>query len=131
MSVKRARQLRKQMSAAEARMWDYLRTLKAEGFHFRRQVPLGRYYADFACHHARQVIEIDGDTHFTRTGIDHDLERDRFLRAEGYRTIRYINDDVLHNMDGVVLHLLSRLAEMPQSPGFMGKNTDQSPELTA
>jgi very-short-patch-repair endonuclease len=119
------------MSSAEARMWDYLRTLKPQGFHFRRQVRLGRYYADFACHHAKLVIEIDGDTHFTRAGINHDLERDRFLRDEGYRTIRYTNDDVLHNMDGVVLHLLSRLAEMPQSPGFMGKNTDQPPELTA
>jgi very-short-patch-repair endonuclease len=98
-------------------MWDYLRTLKAEGFHFRRQVPLGRYYADFACHHARLVIEIDGDTHFTRTGLNHDLERDIFLRSQGYRTIRYTNTDVLRNMDGVATHLLSRLAEMPLRPG--------------
>ncbi|MGN6487028.1 MAG: endonuclease domain-containing protein [Devosia sp.] len=120
MSVGRARQLRKQMSPAEARMWDYLRTLKAEGFHFRRQVPLGRYYADFACHHAKLVIEIDGDTHFTRAGINHDLERDIFLRGEGYRTIRYTNTEILQNMDGVVIHLLSRLAEFPLRPGMPG-----------
>lgn len=130
MSVTRARQLRRNMSPVEARMWDYLRTLKAEGFHFRRQAPLGRYYADFACHHAKLVIEIDGDTHFTRSGIDHDLERDRFIRAEGYRTIRFTNTDVLKNMDGVVTHLLSRLAEMPLRPGA-APNNDQPPELTA
>jgi very-short-patch-repair endonuclease len=117
MSVGRARQLRKQMSPAEARMWDYLRALKSDGFHFRRQVPLGHYYADFACHHAKLIIEIDGDTHFTRAGIKHDLVRDIFLRGEGYRTIRYTNTDVLQNMDGVVTHLLSRLAEVPLRPG--------------
>ena len=118
------------MSPAEARMWDYLRTLKDEGFHFRRQVPLGRFYADFACHHAKLVIEIDGDTHFTRTGINHDLERDIFLRGEGYRTIRYTNTDVLQNMDGVVTHLLSRLAEMPLRPGA-GPTPTEPPELNA
>ena len=128
MSVRRARQLRKQMTPAEARMWDYLRTLKAEGFHFRRQVPLGRYYADFACHHAKLIIEVDGDTHYTRAGIDHDLERDIFLRGEGYRTIRYTNDDVLKNMDGVVTHLLGRIAELPLRPG--AQNNAQPPELT-
>ena len=99
-------------------MWDYLRTLRAEGFHFRRQVPLGRYYADFACHHARLVIEIDGDTHFTPTGIEYDLERDRFIRSQGFRTIRYTNDDVLRNMDGVVTHLLGFLATLPLRPGL-------------
>ena len=108
-------------------MWDYLRTPKAEGFHFRRQVPLGRYYADFACHHARLVIEIDGDTHYTRAGINHDLERDGFLRSEDYRTIRYTNTEILRNMDGVALHLLSRLAEMPVRPGVAEQNPDQPP----
>lgn len=130
MTVQRARQLRKQMSPAEARLWDYLRTLRTDGFHFRRQVPLGRYYADFACHHAKLVIEVDGDTHFTPAGIRHDLERDILLRDEGYHTIRYTNTEVLQNMDGVVTHLLSRLAEMPLRPGS-ALNTDQPPELNA
>ena len=131
MSVTRARQLRSRMSPAEARIWSYLRTLKAEGFHFRRQVPLGRYYADFACHHAKLVIEIDGDTHFTPNGIAHDLQRSRFIGAEGYRIIRYTNTDVLQNMDGIVLQLTSRLAELPLRPGVPEHTNDQPPELTS
>jgi very-short-patch-repair endonuclease len=117
MSIERARRFRKQMSRAEARMWDYLRTLKGEGFHFRRQVQLGPSYADFACHHARVVIEIDGDTHFTHDGVEHDLTRNSYLFGRGFRVIRYTNTDVLQNIDGVVTHLLSRLAEVPLRPG--------------
>lgn len=64
MSVERARQLRKNMGAPEAKLWNALRELRLLGHHFRRQVPLGRYYADFCCHKARLVIEVDGDTHF-------------------------------------------------------------------
>jgi len=129
LSIKLARRFRKQMSRAEARMWDYLRTLKADGFHFRRQVQLGPYYADFACHHAMLVIEIDGDTHYTPDGIEHDVRRDAYLFRRGFHVIRYTNTDVLQNMDGVATHLLSRLAEMPLRPGAV--QTDQPSELSA
>jgi very-short-patch-repair endonuclease len=99
MTIARARTLRKQMPLAETTMWNALRALKPLGLHFRRQVPLGRYYADFACHHPRLVIEIDGPTH---TSPDYDAERDRFIRAEGYRVLRVTNDDVLDGLDGVM-----------------------------
>ena len=80
-------------------MWNALRTLKPLGFHFRRQVPLGRYYADFACHHPKLVIEIDGITH---TDADYDGARDAFMRSEGYRALRVGNDDVLRELTGVM-----------------------------
>lgn len=118
MSIQRARQMRKDMPKAEAIMWSYLKTLRAEGFHFRRQVPLGAYYADFACHHAKLVIEVDGETHSPPEAIEHDLVRDRFLRSIGFRTIRYTNDDVLQNMDGVGTHILNLLALLPLRPGM-------------
>jgi very-short-patch-repair endonuclease len=124
MSIERARQMRKDMSKAEATMWSYLKTLRSEGFHFRRQVPLGRYYADFACHHAKLVIEIDGDTHYTPEGIAHDQNRDRFIRSIGFRIVRYTNDDVLQNMDGVVVHVLNLLATLPFRPGLADHSSD-------
>lgn len=94
------------MPPAEATMWNALRALKPLGFHFRRQVPLGRYYADFTCHHPKLVIEIDGPTHLSPA---YDAERDRFMRAEGYRVLRVSNDDVRYNLDGVIRAVLAAL----------------------
>lgn len=91
------------MPPAEASLWNALRALKPLGFHFRRQVPLGRYYADFACHHPKLVIEVDGATH---ADADYDATRDAFLRGEGYRVLRVTNEDVLRNLDGVVRAVL-------------------------
>ena len=80
-------------------MWTALRGLKPLGFHFRRQVPLGSYYADFACHHPKLVVEVDGRTH---TDADYDAARDAFIRNEGYRVLHSGNDDVLRELDGVM-----------------------------
>jgi very-short-patch-repair endonuclease len=115
MSVARARQLRKTMPAAEAKMWNALRELKGLGFHFRRQVPLGRYYADFACHHARIVVEIDGATHGTPAEIAHDTSRGAFMRSEGYDVLRITNGDVMENLDGAIELLLVMLDGRPLS----------------
>ncbi len=73
--------------------------MKPLGFHFRRQVPLGRYYADFACHHPKLVIEIDGITHID---AEYDAVRDAFMQKEGYRVLRVGNDDVLRELDAVM-----------------------------
>jgi very-short-patch-repair endonuclease len=103
MSIARARQLRKQMPASEASLWNALRSMKALGLHFRRQVPLGRYYADFACFHPKLVIEVDGPTH---TSLEYDAVRDAFMRAAGFTVLRVTNDDVRFNRDGVVRAIL-------------------------
>ena len=73
--------------------------MKPLGFHFRRQVPLGRYYADFACHHPKLVTEIDGITHID---AEYDAVRDAFMQKEGYRVLRVGNDDVLRELDAVM-----------------------------
>ncbi len=104
MSIKLARRLRKAMPPSEAVMWNALRTLKPLGLHFRRQVPLGHYYADFACHHPKLVLEIDGWMH---DSPEYDAARDAFMREEGYRVLRVSNEDVLTNVDGVVLTVLA------------------------
>jgi very-short-patch-repair endonuclease len=94
----------------EASLWNALRLLRTDGHHFRRQVPLGRYFADFACHASKLVIEVDGDTHVSPT---YDRTRDRFIEGEGYRVLRVTNDDVRNNLDGVISVVLQALDESP------------------
>ncbi|MEO6395414.1 MAG: DUF559 domain-containing protein [Devosia sp.] len=103
MTIEVARKLRKTMTAPEAVLWNALRQLKPLGLHFRRQVPLGRYYADFACYHPKLVIEVDGWTHGDPAA---DAERDTFMQGESYRVLRVSNEDVMRNVDGVVLDVL-------------------------
>jgi very-short-patch-repair endonuclease len=110
LSIERARELRKNMPPAEAVMWNALRLLRPMGFHFRRQVPVGRYYADFACHRSKLVIEVDGDTHGMSVGYDR--ERDDFVRGEGYRVLRIPNDEVMRNLDGVMRMIMLELGAM-------------------
>ena len=107
--IARARSLRKRMPPMEAKLWNALRELKPLGYHFRRQVPLGRYFVDFACHASRLVIEVDGETH---TNPAYDRARDAFLLKEGYRVLRVINDDVRDHLDAVMTAVLARLGAL-------------------
>ena len=101
MSIARARSLRRQMSPAEARLWNALRDEQLKPWHFRRQMPVGPFYADFASRGARLIIEVDGSGHFTDEAADYDARRDAFLRAKGYRVLRVTTSDVLNRLDGV------------------------------
>jgi very-short-patch-repair endonuclease len=96
-----ARQMRANPTEAERKLWWHLRhRLKTPDTHFRRQVRIGRYIADFACHSARLIIEADGGQHATQTAAD--LERAKGLEAHGYRVLLYWNNEVLTNIDGVL-----------------------------
>src|SRR5690606_16505012 len=79
MSTERARQLRLNSSVAERRMWRILHVFRTGGYHFRKQAQIGPYYADIACHHAKLVVELDGDTHGTDAAARRDRRRDAFL----------------------------------------------------
>ena len=109
MSIARARSLRRQMSLAEARLWNTLRNEQLKPWHFRRQMPVGPYYADFASRTARLVIEVDGSGHFTDTAADRDARRDAFLLSQGYRVLRVTTSDVLDRLDGVHAAILAAL----------------------
>ncbi len=80
-----ARRLRRELTASERRLWAELRKLDLR---FRRQVPIGRYIADFASHSAKLVVEVDGGRHDLPDAQLHDLERDAWLSSVGYRVIR-------------------------------------------
>ncbi|HMM15189.1 MAG TPA: endonuclease domain-containing protein [Parvibaculum sp.] len=101
MANERARTLRRNQTEAERALWQKLRVLKAEGFHFRRQAPIGTYIADFACHSFKLVIEVDGGQHNEKSGLARDAERTAWLQGEGYRVLRFWNNEVLTNIEGV------------------------------
>ena len=88
-------------------MWEELRANRFFGYAFRRQVPFGRFVADFVCHEAKLIIEVDGPSHDTSDGRIHDTARDWFLKSEGYSVLRVRNDEVLEAIEGV-LHAIGQ-----------------------
>ena len=125
MSVERARQLRRDPTIPERKLWALLYPFRHQGYHFRRQYPVGPYYADFACIHAKLIIEADGDTHAFQT--EHDQRRDTYLRSRGFRVLRLWNNEITDNPDGVhqviaqALATVSRLTPTPDpSPSTGG-----------
>lgn len=98
--IDRARQLRKNQTDAEKLLWNYLRNRQIEGCKFRRQWPIGIYIVDFACLSRQLVIELDGGQH--AEAITYDTARTRFLEAEGYRVIRFWNNEMLSEPEAVL-----------------------------
>ena len=90
-------------------MWRMLKPFRDEGFHFRRQVPIGKYFVDFACHGQKLVIEIDGDSHGVGDGLNRDEIRSEFLRNEGYEVLRFTNLEVMNNPEGVFDVIVTKL----------------------
>jgi very-short-patch-repair endonuclease len=103
-TVDRARKLRRNATDAESILWFALRD-KLPMARFRRQVPFGSYFADFASHGAKLIVEVDGGQHKP----DRDAARTRFLEGEGYKVIRFWNNDVLRNLDGVLQTIAAAL----------------------
>lgn len=93
----KARSLRHRLTKGEVLLWLELRDLRAEGMHFRKQSPIGPYIADFVCHLAKLIVEVDGDFHETDAGRRHDVVRDAYLTGLRYRVLRLDEPDVLAN----------------------------------
>jgi very-short-patch-repair endonuclease len=107
-----ARQMRAAPTEAERKLWWHLRhRLPTPGAHFRRQVRIGRYIADFVSHTKRIIVEVDGGQHAVRSAADE--ERTKVLEANGYRVLRYWNNDVLTNINGVLEDILSAITATP------------------
>ena len=99
----RARRLRREMSPVEGNLWSRLKTLRrSHGLHFRRQVPIWPFTADFACLKRRLVIEVDGSSHDGAAAAVRDAGRDSFLREQGFRMLRVSNVDVMSNSLSVI-----------------------------
>src|SRR5271157_4355206 len=98
--IRRARQLRRDMTAPERLIWYALRDRRLAGWKFPRQVVIGPYIVDFYSHAASLVLEIDGDSHADRGASDRG--REAWLEGLGLRVVRISNDEVLHGLEGVV-----------------------------
>jgi very-short-patch-repair endonuclease len=101
-----ARAMRHQMTVAEWDLWEALRDRRLGGFKFRRQVPLKGYILDFVCFEARLIVEVDGAQHADSA---YDAQRDAVMAGEGFLTLRFWNDEVMQNGDGVFRAILEAL----------------------
>ncbi|MGJ7525670.1 endonuclease domain-containing protein [Variovorax sp. GB1P17] len=105
----RARSLRTTPTDAEALLWYHLRDRRMADHKFRRQRPIGPYFADFACLEAKLIVELDGGQHVDAALCDEN--RTRFLEAQGYRVLRFWNNEVLTQTDAVRERILQALQE--------------------
>jgi very-short-patch-repair endonuclease len=106
----RAREMRRKMTPAEAKLWyQFLRNAPVK---FRRQRPAGWYILDFYCPAKKLVIEVDGAQHYTPEGRAYDAERTAYLESCGLKVIRFTNREVIANLSGVVKEILKVLAEL-------------------
>jgi very-short-patch-repair endonuclease len=115
-----ARRLRREMTDPERLLWGKLRAHRQDGLAVRRQVPMGPYVVDFACHAARLVVELDGGGHSWAGQSRRDAARDTWLADRGYRVLRFWNDEVMRNLDGVVETILAAGAEGTTAVGTRG-----------
>ena len=110
----RSRELRANATDAERKLWPSLSARKLRGARFNRQFPIGQYICDFVCREKRLVIELDGGQHAFST--EYDARRTAFLQAQGYKVLRFWNNEVLDNLEGVLVVIGQTLDNMP-SPG--------------
>ncbi|WP_338305656.1 endonuclease domain-containing protein [Bradyrhizobium sp. TM233] len=110
----RAKRLRREMTRAETLLWRYLKAHRLARLSFRRQAPMGYYIADFVAHSCKLVVEVDGESHDFEERLRKDAQRDEWFASRGYRVLRFTNDDVMKNLEGVALAILQ--AAEPGAP---------------
>lgn len=119
---RKARELRNEATEAERCLWQRLRLKQLAGFKFRRQVPIAGYIADFLCREAKLIVELDGGQHLDQ--IAYDERRTGTLQANGYRVLRYWNDDALARTEDVLEDILRAL----ESTGVNGNSNSTPPQ---
>jgi very-short-patch-repair endonuclease len=105
--VERARELRRDQTAVERKLWSLLRGRQLSGFKFRRQHPIDRYTVDFVCLEAKLIVELDGAQHGGQ--VEYDARRSEVLEAAGFRVIRFWNREVREEFEYVVRRILREL----------------------
>jgi len=113
----RAKQLRRATTRAETLLWRHLKAHRLAHLGFRRQAPMGAYIADFVAHSCRLVVEVDGESHNFEKSIRRDEARDRWFVVHGYRVLRFTNEDVLKNLEGVAITIF-QAAEQGTPPSL-------------
>jgi very-short-patch-repair endonuclease len=111
-----ARELRKNLTDAERKLWSKIRRKQLDGFIFYRQKVISSHIVDFYCHEAKLVIEVDGGQHFTINGIEKDKSRDVYLSDLGLHVMRFNNLDVLKNCESVLQVIMEYLSNIKNNP---------------
>jgi very-short-patch-repair endonuclease len=101
-----ARKFRKSQTPAEQKLWDLLRSKQLAGYKFRRQFPIGTYIADFTCFRHHLIVELDGGQHANSAA---DITRTSELEQQGWHIVRFRNNEVMENSEGVLSAILSEL----------------------
>ena len=115
------------MTRAETLLWRHLKANRLSGLGFRRQSPMGNYIADFVSHSCKLLVEVDGESHDFEERIRHDKRRDDWFASRGYRVLRFTNNDVLKNLEGVVVAIgLAAEQAAPLSPTLPRKGGGNS-----
>jgi very-short-patch-repair endonuclease len=117
-AVVNAKALRRDMTEPERRLWWHLRhRLPLEDSHFRRQVAIGPFIADFCCLAARLIVEVDGNQHGFDEAVARDARRTSYLEGQGFRVLRFSNRDVMTEIDVVLGTIYAALAGATPTPG--------------
>jgi len=111
-----ARELRKNMTDAERRLWSKIRRKQLKEIQFYRQKIIGDYIVDFYCPAAKLIVEIDGGQHYMEEHREKDEARDKYLKGLHFRVLRFSNRDVLKNIEGVIGEILKYLGKIPPNP---------------
>jgi very-short-patch-repair endonuclease len=134
----RPKQLRRAMTRAETLLWRHVKANRVDGLGFRRQVPFRNYIADFACLSVKLIVELDGESHDFEERQKADQSRDAFFVSEGFCVLRFTNEQVMSNLEGVAEVIRqtagSRASGSPPSPALPhkgGGSRTASPNLTA
>jgi very-short-patch-repair endonuclease len=110
-SIQNARSLRKSATIPERILWDSLRGRRLNGWKFRRQHPIGQFVVDFFCREKCVAVELDGEVHSKIEVAGHDAERDKFLRLQGVKILRFTNNQVLEDLPRVLEAILKIMEE--------------------
>ena len=121
-----AKALRKNSTDAENLLWRQLRAKRFGSHKFKRQQPLGKFIVDFVCFDVKLVIELDGGQHADR--VDEDAERTRWLASQGFRVLRFWNNEVIENLEGVWANIMAALSPSPPPSPLEGEGENRSTE---
>jgi len=113
-----ARTMRKNLTKQEAKLWVYLKDLRKEGYQFRKQVPFQDFILDFVCFSAKLVIELDGSQHGEMLHKQSDDLRDAELEKEGFTVLRFWNNEIDQNLEGVMIRVCEHLSNVTPTIGF-------------
>jgi len=126
--LQQAKELRRNMTPTEKRLWSALRRNQLDGFHFRRQQVIDGLIVDFYCHTAGLVVEVDGPIHDEQ--VEYDAERSRVLTARGLQVLRVRNEEVMQNLEDVLTRIRAAChtgVDLPPRPPSLARKGENSP----